>query len=443
MRTKIGFVGLWLLALLITGACDEKAPDKIVFGQAVSLSGARADLNMMTTEPIYQMWIDEINDDGGLYIEKYDKKIPVELMQYDDESDIEKMKSQLTRLILEDKVDFLFPPTGTEFLHEAAIIANKYGYILMGGAGGAIKLKEIIAGLPYFFNVLNFADTQMPVFAEILEELDVENVAILMVDDLHGVEYTATLTPLLALAGIDVKMIKAYREDDPDIADTIAAVLMEADALDVDAFISFSYPTGSFTTIGVAQAMGYNPKLFHLNLGPNWSTFPDMFGGFEGVEGVMGPGAWNSASADGVAAFEEKFVKKWSKGDTPIPLDYWGHLFYYAGCQFFQQAVEKAGTLDHSKIRDIMATTTFETIMGPVKFESGMMVGYVGQMGQWQDGVFEVIGPTEDRTADPIYPKPEWPEGEPGTDDDTDTDTETETEHDTSSPDAGESPDAG
>ncbi|GAH51315.1 unnamed protein product, partial [marine sediment metagenome] len=32
-----------------------------------------------------------------------------------------------------------------------------------------------------------------------------------------------------------------------------------------------------------------------------------------------------------------------------------------------------------------------------------------GQVGQWQDGVYEVIGPADKATADAIYPKPPFP----------------------------------
>jgi branched-chain amino acid transport system substrate-binding protein len=206
---------------------------------------------------------------------------------------------------------------------------------------------------------------------------------------------------------------------------------MEADALEADAFISFSYPAGSYASLGVAMEVGYNPKLMHLNIGPNWDNFPDMFG-VEAIEGIMTPGAWSSRSSDNIAAFEKRLIKRLNKGDNPIPVDYWGHLPYYAGCQFLQKAIEKAGTLDHNRIRDIMSSETFDTTMGPVKFDNGMMIGYVGQMGQWQNGVYEVIGPDDNRTADPIYPKPEWPVVEQGTDADTDTGT------DSAEPDAGE-----
>ena len=434
MKNNINSVIVFIWSMFIVAACQEKAPEKIVFGQVTSITGSLAETSRLTTDPIYKMWIEEVNDAGGLYIKKYDRKIPVELVQYDDESDVEKMKTYLEKLILEDRVDFLLPPCGTAMLHEAAIIANKYGYILMGGAGGAIKLKEIIAGLPYFFNVLNFADTQMPVLADIAEEVGVKRVAILMKDDLHGKEYAATLIPELALRHIDIVMVKGYHETDADLEDTIADAMMEADTLDADAFIGFTYPTASFTGTGVAMALGYNPKLLHFNVGPCFGSFAEAFGGAEAVEGIMGPGAWNGKSAEEIPAFEERFTERWSQGDDPISLDYWGHLVYYAGLQFFQQAVEKAGTLDHDDIRDIIAADTFDTIMGPVKFEKGMMVGHVGQMGQWQSGIFEVIGPKEQRTAEPLYPKPDWPE----IDSETDAETDTDTEEDTSEQDAGD-----
>jgi len=34
---------------------------------------------------------------------------------------------------------------------------------------------------------------------------------------------------------------------------------------------------------------------------------------------------------------------------------------------------------------------------------------YLGQIGQWQSGEFEVIDADENRTEEPIYPKPDWP----------------------------------
>lgn len=391
------------LGLVACGSSPE-APETIRIGEAISLSGANAQGVSITTGPVYDMWVEEVNDKGGLFIQEYNKRIPIEYIKYDDESDIDKMKELLEKLMLEDKVDFLLPPWSTAFLYDAATLANRYGYIMMGGAGGAIKLKEISSGLPYFFEVLNFADTQMPALADILEEVGVKRVAILFVNDLHGVEYSGTLVPELATRGIDVVLIRSYDLTESDIPGVLAETMTDANDLDADAFIGLTYPEATFPAPGVAMELGYSPKVMHFNVGSSFEDFVFAYGA-EAVEGIMGPGAWNAKTSKGAAEFEAAFKERWED----VGVDYWGGLMYYAGCQFFEQAIEKAGTLDQSKVREVMATETFDTAMGPMKFENGLNVSHPGEMGQWQDGVFEVIGPEDKRTADPEFPKPAWP----------------------------------
>jgi hypothetical protein len=43
-----------------------------------------------------------------------------------------------------------------------------------------------------------------------------------------------------------------------------------------------------------------------------------------------------------------------------------------------------------------------------MKFENGLNTTHPGEIGQWQNGVFEVIDPGKKRTAEPIFPKPPW-----------------------------------
>ena len=63
------------------------------------------------------------------------------------------------------------------------------------------------------------------------------------------------------------------------------------------------------------------------------------------------------------------------------------------------------------KIREIYATEKFDTILGPTWFDKDHLLAeecYAGQVGQWQNGIFEVIGPENKATAEMIYPKPKW-----------------------------------
>jgi branched-chain amino acid transport system substrate-binding protein len=391
-----GVVMVFLVGVCVT---NSLAKDKIRIGQAISLSGPQAIGVSIAGGRIYVMWVEEVNKNGGIYVKEYGKKLPVELIRYDDRTDIGTMTKLLEKLILEDKVDFVFPPWGTAWLFAAAPIANKYKYILIGGPGGALKLKEL--NLPYFFQVLNFSETQAPALTDIFKEVGVKSAAVIYRGDLHGVEYGEAMVPYFEKKGIEVKMKKSYP---PGIKD-LSPLLKEAESLNVDAFCAASYPDGGMLLTGQALELGINFNAFFITVTPfSPNLYRDTFG-TNTVEGVMGGGAWNAKSSPGAKAFVDKFVARF--GMEP---DYWGGLYYWSSLQHFQQAIEKAGTLDQKKIRDIMATEKFETALGPFWYDKNRyFVNHPGEIGQWQKGVFEVIDPGEKRTAPPLYPKPAWP----------------------------------
>ncbi|MFC2069685.1 amino acid ABC transporter substrate-binding protein [Chloroflexota bacterium] len=389
---------------LFAAGCGEAEPEKtsIVFGGARPLSGPNAIYEETAFGPLYKMWVDEINAKGGIYIKEYDKRLPIELKIYDDTSDMGTMTRLMEKLILEDEVDFILPPASTAFLFAAAPIANKYGYILMGAEGGGTTIKPMLSSLPYFFGVLNFSDhNQVPVMADILKDAGIEKVAIMFLDDLYGVEYSGVAVTELSKRDIDIVMIKSVPFEIKDVA----PILTEAKALGAEAFLSLAYPDQNFLAIGTAAALDINFDAIVCGPGVCFAAFPGIFG--PAAEGVMGFGAWNNKSSPAAQEFYDKFVEV---NGVEI-LDWWGHLHYYGGLQFFEQAIEKAGTLDQAVIRDIMATETFDTVLGPTWFDGGLLAieCYAGQVGQWQNGIFEVIDPGSKRTAPPVIPKADWP----------------------------------
>jgi branched-chain amino acid transport system substrate-binding protein len=192
----------------------------------------------------------------------------------------------------------------------------------------------------------------------------------------------------------------------PDIKD-VSPILKEAQRLKVDAYLSFTYPPVTFPTVLTAQAIGYNPKAFFLGPGGNFEVIKNVCGGSEVIEGVLGEGAWNAKSSPRHAEFVEMLLKN----IQPSQLDWWGHDVYWCSLQVLEQAILKTGSLDHDKLRECIATQKFDTILGETWFENQMLARecYAGQIGQWQNGIFEVIDPGPKRTAEPIYPKPAWP----------------------------------
>ncbi|MGD9577979.1 MAG: amino acid ABC transporter substrate-binding protein [Syntrophorhabdus sp.] len=374
------------------------AKDKIRIGWVTSLSGILATAVATTTAPAYEIWLEEVNAKGGIYVKEYGKKLPVEIIKYDNKSDVGTMTKLLEKVILEDKVDFILAPWGTAMLYAAAPVANKYKYILLGNAGGAIKLREIMPKLPYVFSVLNMADTQMPLLAEVLSEAKVKKAAIIYIQDLHGIEYQEQAVKELKKRKIEVTMSKSFPHGTKDLT----PLLKEAKAANVDAFIGMVYPDEAFLVTGQAIEVDFNPKAFFLTVGPMLTQYRDAFGA-KGIDGVMGGGAWNEKTSPEAKKFAETLMKKY-KG-----IEYWGQLFYYSSMQFLEKAIEESGTLDQTKIRDVMATKTFNTAMGPMKFDKDRFnATHPGEIGQWQNGFFEIIDPGKKRTAKPIYPKPAW-----------------------------------
>ncbi|MEJ2099932.1 MAG: amino acid ABC transporter substrate-binding protein [Desulfobacterales bacterium] len=384
------FVSMVVVVLIgVFGATDSSAKDKIVIGQAISLSGPNAPGVAISGGRIYVMWVEEVNKNGGIYVKEYGKKLPVELKRYDDKTDIGTMTNLLEKLILEDKVDFVFPPWATAFLFAAAPIANKYHYIMIGGPGGALKLKEL--KLPYFFQVLNFSETQAPALAGIFKEVGVKSVAVIYRGDLHGIEYGEAMVPDFKKAKINVRMSKSY----PDGIKDLSPLLKEAKAANVDALCAASYPPGGMLLTGQSIELGINFNALFITVTPfSPNLYRDTFG-VNVVEGVMGGGAWNAKSSPGARDFVTKFIARFG-----VEPDYWGGLYYWSSLQHFQQSIEKAGTLDQTTLRDVMATETFETALGPFWYDKNhYFVNHPGEIGQWQKGVFEVIDPGKKRTA--------------------------------------------
>ena len=386
---------MFLFCAMVNAAVGK---DKIRIGQAVPLSGPLATSNAVVSSPYYDLWVKDVNAEGGIYVKEYGKKLPVELLIYDDKSDTGTMTRLLEKLILEDKVDFLLPPWGTAMLFAAAPIANKYGYILIGGAGGAEKLKNL--NLPYFFQSLNFSEAQVPVLTSILLELGVKRVAMISHEDLHGVEYSSVAAPEFTKKGIEVVMKKSY----PMGVKDLSPLLKQADSLNVDAFIGFSYPDECMLATSQSIELGINFKVFALSVGPAFTFYRNAFG-VNTVEGIIGGGAWNAKSSPGAKKFAEHY--KEVKGEEMG--NYWGSIYFYSAMQHFKQAVEKAETLDQKKIRVIMAKEKFDTALGPFWYDKRQIsVNHPGEIGQWQKGVFEVVDPGPKRTAPPTI-KPAWP----------------------------------
>ncbi len=379
----------------------KAAKDKIRVGMSSAISGSQAQVRASAFDPVYKAFMKEVNDAGGIMVQEYGKKLPIDLTVYDDKTDIGTMTRLTEKLIVEDKVDFLWPACGTSFIFAQAPIANKYNYLLITAEGGATSIKDMLPSLPYVFVTLSFSDWyELPTYAQLLQQKGAKTAYISYVADLHGIEYSGVAGIEFPKVGVNILGVKSLP---PDIKD-LSPVIKEAKASNADVFCCFAYPDQIMPAIGTSMELGFNPKAWIGGPGVNFGFFHTTFG--PAVEGVTGFATYNPKQSASAKALADKLYT----GAPEEAQDWWGHPLYYAGLEIWKQAIEKAGTLDQKKIRDIVASEHFTTNLGDTWFENGLLSkeAHPGEIGQWQNGVYEVVGGKK-TTAAYVYPKPAWP----------------------------------
>jgi len=389
----------WAIPTQIQAASD-KVPDKIRIGCSIALSGPNSMGGILTQVNPYKLWVAQANERGGIFVPKYNKRIPVELIFYDDRSDIETCVKMAEKLIVEEKVDFMLPPWGTASNFAIAPVATKYKHPMMGITVSSPKLDERLAKTPYFFVVLGQPARLVPSTVELMQEVGVKSVAVMHTSDLFGLEHVGLVKEYVGKTDIKMPFLQSFPPETQDLSPLIKRI----QALNVDAVLNYGYPPHTFLLNKQMPALGYNPKFFQNGVGTQYADYRDAFGA-AGVEGVCGNWALTEkmpypGAKELFESYKEMFGSEMAMGGEPGA---------FASLQILEQAIKKVGDLDREKIRDVIATDTFDTVIGPMRFEKGINVQWPGDIGQWQKGVYEVMMTKEFRTADPLYPKPDWP----------------------------------
>ena len=115
------------------------------------------------------MWVKEVNAAGGLKLG--DKRVPIEVVQYDDRSSAEEAARGLERLITQDKVDFILPPWGTGLNLAVGPILNKAGYPHLASTAVTDRAPELAKRWPNSFWLLGTSAGAANTLVELLVKL--------------------------------------------------------------------------------------------------------------------------------------------------------------------------------------------------------------------------------------------------------------------------------
>ena len=137
-------------AALLSSSSVLAADDVLTIGFTVSRTGK---LNNDSTAQMrgFELWRDELNDKGGISVGG--KQYKINFVSYDDESVNARVQQLYTRLINQDKAQFLFSPYSSGLVATAAIVSEQYGRIML--TTGAAEEKTYKLGNKNLFQVLS------------------------------------------------------------------------------------------------------------------------------------------------------------------------------------------------------------------------------------------------------------------------------------------------
>ena len=383
-----------------TPSSQNTAPIKI--GISLSFSGDFS-ADGMAFEQGYQLWADAVNKSGGVL----GRKVQLDIVS--DASSPDQVQTNYQTLITVHKDDLVFGPFSTLLTKPASLIANRYGYAMVEGAGGGPSV--FTRGLNNIFDVSLPVANNLNSFTQYILSLPPgqrpATAAYATEDDPFTQPQVDLARMLLEQGGVKTVSYQVYPAETTDynpIGDKVIAsgaqvVVVGTLLPDVSAFIQRF------------KQQHYNPQAFIATAGPDQGDqFLKAIGGAKSAEAIMVPNGWYPGSNNpGNAEMVQAYIAKY--GGTPDGISSDVAEAYSVG-QVVAQAVTKTNSLDNGKlIAELHSGDTFQTVQGAVKFDdTGQNVAALAYLFQWQNGSLVPVFPaTAAGAVKPEFPKPNWP----------------------------------
>jgi branched-chain amino acid transport system substrate-binding protein len=375
------------------GGGDSQDPIKV--GTSLPLTGEFSEPGKAAQQG-YEVWEALTNEKGGLLGRD------VEMVVKDDASNQNTIVSDYNALISRDKVDLLLGTFSSLLNLPASAVAERNRMLFVEPAGGAPELFD--RGFKYlFFAQQATADHQGDLFAEYISQLPEgkrpKTAAYPTLDDPFAQPTSEGIEAILKEAGIESVYRKTYTIDNPNL-DAIANAVKSSGA---DLVVHGATFEDGVSMVRALRKANFTPDILYQTTAPSLGDQYSKAIGRGTTEGIF---YGVSHSKEAATPGNEEFVKKYGEmfGGTEVPED---AADAYATAQVMEAAVKAVGSVareDQLKLADWLRENEVDTILGPLSWdEAGRPQGEF-LVGQWQDGVPEIILPEEAATAEKIVP---------------------------------------
>ncbi|HXW42035.1 MAG TPA: amino acid ABC transporter substrate-binding protein [Xanthobacteraceae bacterium] len=351
----------------------------------------------------YEFWRDEVNAAGG--IKAGGKSYQVKFVSYDDQSVGGRVQQLYTRLINENKADFLFSPYSSGLTAPAAIITEQYSKIMIDSGGAEEKPFQL--GNKYLFMVITSAGHYLSGAVAALKEKNPHaKIAMVYSDDPFSKTVMAAAAQQAKEAGLDVVMNESYSPSTTDFGPIVNKIISS----NADAFMGGGHYSDGATLARQMYDQKANMKWVSILVAPADDKFGELG---PSAMGVTVPSQWEvqvnykpqfgPTTAEFARAFTAKFNAK---------PDYHSASGYTSGV-VLQRAIEQANSIDPEKVTAALNALDITTFFGHIKFMTdpghhGLQAAHEMVLAQWQkvDGkpARQVVWPKDAQSAPLIYP---------------------------------------
>jgi branched-chain amino acid transport system substrate-binding protein len=327
--------------------------------------------------------VDLVNAEGGIYIEEYDKKIPIELIVVDTEGSATKASEVTQQLIEQNGVNMLISRHTPDTALPVSSMGERYG---VPTVSLECPINPWLQGGPYEWVYHSFwrVETAFDLYKSMWDKLGYGEgtvIGFMFPNDPDGLAWYDIFKEKCTRSGYVISDPGRYPIGNQDWTSVIS--LFKTDGVQIIAGCEIAPDFASFASQAAQQGLEYDlvsmgrAFLFPSDANANpveiaekltcevwWSPWHPYTSSLDGM-----------TCAEMAAKYEDEFGIIWS-----APMGY-----KYAGIEIAIDALTRAASLDPVKIRDAIGATNLDTIVGHIEYDPETHVAETPIVGgQWK-----------------------------------------------------------
>ena len=328
----------------------------------------------------YDLWLNAVNAAGGIPVG--DKRIKVEIVYADYQSNTPRAVQLAERLITQDGCSLLFGPQGSGATKAASSVAERYKVPMIAPTASSREVYD--QGYKYLFGTFTPNDTLTEPLADIVRARapDVTSIAILARNDLFPLAIAQEMEKSAKSRGLSVGSFQRYAIGTMDHASALTAIAGDKP--------QWVFATGYLNDLLLIRRqmaeLQVTAPVITMIAGPAYREFVDGLGPL--AENLTSAAWWHPAvrytDCAGLWPSTAAFVAAYMAQYGAVP-DY-GEASSAACGTAAQLAAQAAGGTRPQALRDALAAMDARTFFGPLKF------GPTGQVDTLKPPVFQIQG---------------------------------------------------